>query len=162
MTDLLPCPFCGKQPLIVCPNDSYGSSLITCGDGNECPADLTVWGEPDDIEGTARIWNTRALTRQAQVSDNAVTPAMIDAALDAWDSSEGDDRGRMWNAIERAMQAFATNSEAVSELDQLREELRVYMLEQPLSGERNTYSDGFANGLCEAIRRMDKLGSRAP
>jgi hypothetical protein len=69
MTDLLPCPFCGKQPLIVCPNDSYGSSLITCGDGNECPADLTVWGEPDDIDGTARIWNTRALTRQAQVSD---------------------------------------------------------------------------------------------
>jgi hypothetical protein len=66
------------------------------------------------------------------------------------------------DALSRRAALSATNSEAVSELDQLREELRVYMLEQPLSGERNTYSDGFANGLCEAIRRMDKLGSRAP
>jgi hypothetical protein len=79
-----------------------------------------VSDEPMHHQDLSAMAHMSAMTRGElrageTVSDNAVTPAMIDAALVAWDSSEGDDRGRMWNAIERAMQASATNSEAVSE-----------------------------------------------
>lgn len=45
-------------------------------------------------------------------------------------------------------------------IDELREGLRVHMLEQPTTGIRETYSDGFAMGLCEAIRRIDDLLER--
>jgi hypothetical protein len=42
-------------------------------------------------------------------------------------------------------------------LDRVREELRVTMLEQPITGERRTYSDGFASGLAHAIHRIDSI-----
>lgn len=62
VTELKPCPFCGKPPLIVCPDNSYGSAMITCGDANECPVDLTAWGDlatGETIEDAVRAWNTR-------------------------------------------------------------------------------------------------------
>lgn len=40
-------------------------------------------------------------------------------------------------------------------LDAVREGLRVTMLAQPTTGERTTYSDGFFQGLCFAIGRID-------
>jgi hypothetical protein len=40
-------------------------------------------------------------------------------------------------------------------IDACREELRLLMLRQPITGERNTYSDGFFQGLAEAIRQID-------
>jgi hypothetical protein len=125
-----------------------------------------------------------------QVSDDAVTPAMIDAALDAWDSSEGDDRGRMWNAIERAMQASATNSEAVSELvealEKCRDRFREYERQHQEKANRNqeeadkciggdtaAMASGYARDYrTKAVRNREmadmcddalaKLGSRAP
>jgi hypothetical protein len=48
------------------------------------------------------------------------------------------------------------SEEMVERIDAVRESLRVTMLEQPITGERRTYSDGFAMGLSEAIRRIDR------
>jgi hypothetical protein len=42
-------------------------------------------------------------------------------------------------------------------LDRVREELRVTMLDQPITGERRTYNDGFASGLAHAIHRIDSI-----
>jgi hypothetical protein len=73
---LLPCPFCGKPPTIVCSDNSYGSALITCGDQNECLVDLTAWGDLNDgetIEDAEKAWNTRAPS----------TPAIDDEGLEA-------------------------------------------------------------------------------
>jgi hypothetical protein len=39
--------------------------------------------------------------------------------------------------------------------EDVREHLRVTMLQQPMTDERNTYSDGFAQGLSYAIDRLD-------
>ena len=64
--DLLACPFCGKRPLIVCPDNSYGSALITCGDDNECPVDLTAWADlksGETLDTAVAAWNTRARTQ---------------------------------------------------------------------------------------------------
>lgn len=41
----------------------------------------------------------------------------------------------------------------------VREELRAMMLEQKTSGSRETYTDGFAQGLCFAIERLDALAA---
>lgn len=52
--------------------------------------------------------------------------------------------------------------EATAEMDNVRESLRVTMLDQVNTGRRETYSDGFAQGLCEAIRRIDAALDAAP
>ena len=58
--------------------------------------------------GTFMMEISPRLTRIAsRLEADEVTPPMIDAALEAWDASDGDDRGRMWNAIERALEARA-------------------------------------------------------
>ena len=60
---LKPCPFCGKVPLIVCPDNSYGSALITCGDGNDCPVDLAADADlnaGETLDDAITAWNTRA------------------------------------------------------------------------------------------------------
>lgn len=48
----------------------------------------------------------------------------------------------------------------VEAVEVVREELRVLMLKQPNSGMRETYSDGFANGLAYAIQSIDKALTR--
>jgi hypothetical protein len=71
---LLPCPFCGKAPLIVCPDNSYGSAMITCGDANECPVALTAWGDlgtGETIEDAKRAWNTRVTALQVTEGDKS-------------------------------------------------------------------------------------------
>jgi Lar family restriction alleviation protein len=181
MTDLLLCPFCGtadaQAAVVSAGGIEWGQVECSCG--------ATVAAGASIADAVA-VWNTRALTRQAQVSepagtysdhgvhperllrqtdkaqvsDNAVTPAMIDAALDAWDSSEGDDRGRMWNAIERAMQASATNSEAVSELAGLLERALEWVEgAEPYSVREGKRKDALQ---AEIETALAKLGSRAP
>ncbi len=44
-------------------------------------------------------------------------------------------------------------------IGELRERLRVLMIKQPISGERNTYPDGFGQGLCYAIGEIDKMNA---
>lgn len=59
---LLPCPFCGKRPLIVCPDNSYGSAVITCGDDNACPVGPMAEGDleaGETFETAIAAWNTR-------------------------------------------------------------------------------------------------------
>lgn len=41
-------------------------------------------------------------------------------------------------------------------LDRVREELRVWALKLPYTEDRDTYPDGFRQGLLEAIRRIDR------
>ena len=68
---LLACDWCGKPPSIVCPDDSYGAAYITCGDANNCPAEVMVsveLREGKTIDDAKRIWNTR--------SDTALTEAL--------------------------------------------------------------------------------------
>lgn len=71
--ELKPCPFCGKQPLIVCPDNSYGSAMITCGDDNECPVDLTAWGDlqtGETLDDAVKAWNTRAVLKDRLSEDD--------------------------------------------------------------------------------------------
>jgi hypothetical protein len=67
MTDLMLCPFCGKVPRIVCEDNSYGAALVTCGDDNDCPVDLTAWAdlnEGETLSNAIAAWNTRASSRE--------------------------------------------------------------------------------------------------
>ncbi len=45
--------------------------------------------------------------------------------------------------------------------DPVRELLREVMLEQPVTSGRDTYGDGFSNGLAFAIQQIDLAGARA-
>jgi hypothetical protein len=47
------------------------------------------------------------------------------------------------------------------QLDGVRESLRVLMLEQPTTGTRSTYSDGFAQGLAHSIHEIDRIHNPA-
>jgi hypothetical protein len=51
--------------------------------------------------------------------------------------------------------APASDTVLVEALETAREELRVLMLDQPTTGRRETYSDGFAMGLSHAIHSLD-------
>ena len=64
--ELKPCGWCGKPPSIVCPDNSYGSAFVTCGDTNECPVEVTAWADlnaGETIEDAKRAWNTRIASR---------------------------------------------------------------------------------------------------
>lgn len=68
--------------------------------------------------------------------------------------------GLMTKVFKRPGQApKAWNRRAISGLDAIREELRVAMLEQNISGTRETYTDGFVYGLSYAIGKIDKAVS---
>lgn len=59
---LLPCPFCGKQPL-VCEDNSYGAAMVFCPDENECPVQPVAdaeWRDGDAPNKAIVAWNTRA------------------------------------------------------------------------------------------------------
>jgi hypothetical protein len=62
--ELMPCPFCGKQPR-ACPDTSYGAATVYCPDVNECSvapqadADLVAGETLDDAVAK---WNTRTPT----------------------------------------------------------------------------------------------------
>jgi hypothetical protein len=58
-----------------------------------------------------------------------------------------------------ALEASHSLTEAI---DQLREGLRGLMLGQPMTKGRATYTDGFASGLAEAIRRIDAMQAARP
>lgn len=47
------------------------------------------------------------------------------------------------------------------QLDGVREGLRLFMLDQPSRGRRETYSDGFAQGICYAIGEIDRIRNPA-
>lgn len=63
MTDLLPCPFCGKPTEYVCENDHHGDYFrLGCTD-EDCPAHWTYYTEPqENSEECIRRWNTRAVS----------------------------------------------------------------------------------------------------
>jgi ssDNA-binding Zn-finger/Zn-ribbon topoisomerase 1 len=69
------CPFCGKPPLIVCPDNSYGAAMITCGDANECEVEPTAWADlpSETIEDAKRRWNTRSSPEAVTVMREALT-----------------------------------------------------------------------------------------
>lgn len=61
-------------------------------------------------------------------------------------------------SIVRALKGTSPSPDLLKEqVEAIREELRVMMLEQPNSGRRETYSDGFAQGLCHAIGQIDAI-----
>jgi hypothetical protein len=66
MTDLLPCPFCGK------PAKRYGSNLVGCEDTVNCGGEVD-WGHYIKGDGPVDAWNRRADIAQAR----------IDAAVEA-------------------------------------------------------------------------------
>lgn len=83
---LLPCPFCGKVPSVVVPDNSYGSALITCGDGNECPVDLAAWGDlkaGETLQTAAAAWNTRAAIAELTQGSRRMTVLELAARLEA-------------------------------------------------------------------------------
>jgi hypothetical protein len=67
VTDLLPCPFCGRSgPTIV----GYWPDMSGLNMRVRCTCGVAVGGGIDEDADRER-WNTRALTRQAHVSDDA-------------------------------------------------------------------------------------------
>lgn len=79
--ELKPCPFCGKAPYIVCEDNSYGCAMITCGDDNECPVDLTAWGdlrEGETLEHAAYRWNTRVTQQMVNLADATISVTSFD------------------------------------------------------------------------------------
>ena len=107
MSELKPCPWCNKPPSIVCPDNSYGIAYITCGDANECPADVSVAVDltaGEAIEDAKRIWNDRPdLTAERDAlreadptrlrEEIAVLRARIDAALSSTPTGSDDFSG---------------------------------------------------------------------
>ena len=76
------------------------------------------------------------------------------------------DLNRQIAALQSRIEALeaALRDAAKAERDrllELREELRVLMLKQPRTDDRSTYSDGFANGICYAIEKIDALESKS-
>jgi hypothetical protein len=53
-------------------------------------------------------------------------------------------------------------TDMVERLTLVREELRTTMLAQSISGDRDTYSDGFFQGICYSIGKLDRLLSNQP
>jgi hypothetical protein len=68
--------------------------------------------------------------------------------------------GLMTKVFKRPGQASkAWNRRAISGLGAIREGLRVTMLAQNISDTRETYADGFVQGLSYAIGKIDKAAS---
>lgn len=65
---------------------------------------------------------------------------------------DGRNRAAYEDMAEEAAERAARLEEAVGAA---RERLRVMMLDQPTTGRRETYSDGFAMGLSQAIQEID-------
>lgn len=70
MTDLLPCPFCGKATEYVCENDHHGDYFrLGCTD-EDCPAHWTYYTEPqENAEECIARWNTRSSAGNAGQPD---------------------------------------------------------------------------------------------
>lgn len=60
-----------------------------------------------------------------------------------------------------ALSGPAETPVASGEVEELIERLRVIMVSQPDSGKRETYSDGYAMGLCTAIHELRALAQEA-
>jgi hypothetical protein len=116
--ELMPCPFCGKQPR-ACPDTSYGAATVYCPDVNECSvapqadADLVAGETLDDAVAK---WNTRTPTpaTTATVKDEALRKAVF--ALERIERWHGEfpETGRTWpttgNPITFGM-AYGSNGE---------------------------------------------------
>jgi ssDNA-binding Zn-finger/Zn-ribbon topoisomerase 1 len=61
--DLLPCPFCGKQPRVV-EDTSYGDCQVFC----VCDAEPCIMREVGHLEEAKKLWNTRAFGLVGQQS----------------------------------------------------------------------------------------------
>ncbi|WP_277969346.1 Lar family restriction alleviation protein [Sphingomonas echinoides] len=113
----------------------------------------------------------------AQKAACAIVPLYGDGSPGEQDAARA---GKLWNdhpAVQGALRALhesrslalaamreGVDRGMVEQVQQLREELRVLMLRQQISDERNTYGDGFGQGLCYAIGKLDNIVdlARAP
>jgi Lar family restriction alleviation protein len=103
MTDLLPCPFCGGEPAPHDYEDGYWQIVCTC----------TAFGALRGTEAEAiTAWNTRALTR---LELRQAIEQRLSKALGGTISRQF--RNRLASDIAALS---ATNSEAVSELEQIQ------------------------------------------
>lgn len=62
MSELLPCPFCGKPPRI-CRDTSYGAATVFCPDENDCPVSPVAGADfksGETVDDAIIAWSTRA------------------------------------------------------------------------------------------------------
>ena len=74
MSDLLPCPFCGKPAKI------YGTNLVGCEDTVNCGGEVD-WGHNINPAGPIAAWNRRALPA-VQPDAAAIREAALREALE--------------------------------------------------------------------------------
>ena len=116
--ELKPCPFCGKIPTIVCPDDSYGSAMVTCGDRNECPVDVTSWADlkaGETLTDAIAAWNQRdpsIESLQAEVERYRQALVLLSSSFETGWASRLNDRAAVIGRVEGiARQALAAKEQ---------------------------------------------------
>lgn len=120
--------------------------------------------ESEALQLVRYTWSRPAGEPFQEVGGVRVTLAALCLANDlSEDEAAEAELARIWTKVEqiRAKQAAKPKHSplpaalSLPRMDEVREGLRELMLQQPITGHRETYSDGFAQGLCHAIGQID-------